>query len=127
MELHRLLFCNYFREIKKSCTLEKNCSLILNTVNYKEKIFSRNNYFGSEFFFMSCHFPNIFVHLLIIAAVSNFNVFKLIGWDSANTFLMSTIETLEKEVKYVQSQQQRQSNVILVSLLFTLNIFHIFF
>ena len=37
---------------------------------------------------------------------------------------MSTIETLEKGVKCVQSHQQRQQNVILVSLLLTLNIFH---
>ena len=38
---------------------------------------------------MSCHFTKIFVHLLIVAAVSNFYVFKLIGWDPANTNLFN--------------------------------------
>ena len=33
---------------------------------------------------MSYHFTKIFVHLLIIAAVSNFNVYQLKGWDLAN-------------------------------------------
>ena len=47
----------------------------------------RNNYFRSQSFFMSCHFTKTFVHLLIISAVSNFNVFKLKGWDPANTYL----------------------------------------
>ena len=50
-------------------------------------MFFRNNYFGSESFFMSCHFTKIFVHLWIVAAVSNFNVFNLIGWDPANTYV----------------------------------------
>ena len=64
----------------------------------------RNNYFGSQSFFVSCDFTKIFVHLLIIAAVSNFNVFKLIGRGPVNiTCLKPTVETLEKGVKYIQS------------------------
>ena len=59
----------------------------LNTVNCKEKVFFRNNYFGSQSFFTSCHFTKIFVDLLTIAAVSNFNIFKLVGWDPVNTYL----------------------------------------
>ena len=51
-------------------------------------MFFRNNYFGSESFFMSYHSTKIFVHLLIVAAVSNFNVFDLIGWDPANTYVL---------------------------------------
>ena len=66
-------------------------------------MFFRNKYFRLQSFFMGCHFTNVFIHLLIIAAVSNFNVFKLAGWDTANTFLRSTIETLENGVNYAQS------------------------
>ena len=47
------------------------------------------------------------------------------------TYSKSTIETLEKDVKYVQSQQYKHQNdatdVVLVFLLLTLNIFHTFF
>ena len=50
-------------------------------------MFFRNNYFGSKSFFINFHFTKIFVHLLIVAVVSNFKVFKLIGWDPANTDL----------------------------------------
>ena len=32
-------------------------------------------------------FPIIYEHLLIVAAVSNFNIFILIGWDPSNTYL----------------------------------------
>ena len=60
---------------KETLDSGKNCSLQLNTVNCKEKMFFRNNYFISESFFMSCPFTKIFVHLLIIAAASNFNVY----------------------------------------------------
>ena len=42
---------------------------------------------------MSCNFTKIFVHLLIIAAVSNFNVYKLIGWDPENVYLFKTNST----------------------------------
>ena len=42
-----------------------------------------------------------------------------------------TKETLKNDVEYVQSQEQRQQNdvtdVVLVSLVLTLNIFHTFF
>ena len=43
----------------------------------------------------------------------------------------STIKTVEQGVKYVQIKQKRQQNdttgIVLVSLLFTLNIFHTLF
>ena len=48
----------------------------------------------------------------------------------AITYSELTIETLERGVKYVQSYQLRNQNdagVVLVSLLLTLNIFHILF
>ena len=44
----------------------------------------RNDYFGSQSFFKNYHFTQIFVHLLVLAAVSNSNVYKLIEWDPAN-------------------------------------------
>ena len=59
--------------------LWKNFSLRLITLNYEEKMFFRSNYFVSRSFFMSCHYTKTFVHLLIIAAVSDFNAFKLTG------------------------------------------------
>ena len=48
-------------------------------------MFFRN--LGSQSFLMSCYFAKIFVHLLVIAAVCYFNVYKLIGWDPANIYL----------------------------------------
>ena len=62
-----------------------------------------NNYFGSQSFFMSCHFIKIFVQQFLIAAVQSFNIFKLIEWGPANTYLKSIIETLEKGMKCVQN------------------------
>ena len=53
----------------------------------QRKVVFRNDYFGSQSFFMSCHFTKIFVHFLIIGVVSNFNVYKLKGWDPANICL----------------------------------------
>ena len=50
----------------------------------RKKIF-RHSYFGPKSISMSCHFTKIFVDLLIISAVSNLNVFKLIGLNPANT------------------------------------------
>ena len=50
--------------------------------------------------FLSSHSTNMFIHLFIIAAVSNFNVYKLIGWDPGNTTnLKPTVETLENDAK----------------------------
>ena len=54
------------------------------------------------------------------------------GLTSQQTFTgsKSTIETLERGVKYVQSQQLKHQNavidVVLIFLLLTLNIFHTF-
>ena len=73
--------------IKETLYSGKKCFLQLNTVNCKEKMLFGNNYF--------CHFTKIFVHLLIMSVVSNFSIFKFIGWDPANTCLKS-IQTLEK-------------------------------
>ena len=57
-----------------------------------------NDFFGSQSFFMSCHFTKIFVYLLIIVAVSNFSVYKLIGWDPVNIYLFkaNSINTRER-------------------------------
>ena len=38
---------------------------------------------------MSCNFTKIFVHL-VNNCNSNFNVYKLIGWDPANIYLFKT-------------------------------------
>ena len=44
---------------------------------------------------------------------------------SAITCSKLTVKTVEQSVKYVQSQQQRYANdVVLLSLLLTLNVFH---
>ena len=45
------------------------------------------NFFGSQPFFTSYNFTKILAHLLIIAAVCNFSVYKLIGWDPENIYL----------------------------------------
>ena len=42
------------------------------------------DYFGSQAFFTNYHFTTLFVHLLVLAAVSNSNIFKLIEWYPAN-------------------------------------------
>ena len=65
---------------------EKNCSLRLNAVTFKE-IFFKNNYFEWQPFLMSYHFTKIFVHLPVIAAACYFSVDKLIGWDPVNIYL----------------------------------------
>ena len=65
------------------CALEKKLSP---SIKYSKP--QRKNVFSDHsHFFMSYHVTKIFVHLSIIAAVSNFNVFKLIGWDPGNTCL----------------------------------------
>ena len=66
---------------------EKNCSLRLNTVTYKEKYFSRTNYFGPHPFLKKFYFTKIFVHLPVIAAVYYFRVSKLIKCDPGNICL----------------------------------------
>ena len=83
-------------------------------------MFFRNNYFGSESFFKSCYFTKIFVHLLIVAAVSNFNVFKLIGWDPANTNLFNvnnrnTRKRCEICSKSTTRTVERHSSVFIVN------------
>ena len=126
----------YFCEVKKHCTLEKNCSLRLKTVNYKEKMFFRHNYFDPDSFVMNCHFTKLFVHLLIISAVSNFNVFKLIWWDQANTYLFKVNTNIKKKCKIcskltIKTVEHRSgdfilnfehiSHLFLMLLLFTMN------
>ena len=78
---------NYFHEIKKHCTSEKNSSLRLDTVTHKEKWFFRNNYFGSQPFLMGCYLTKVFVQLPAIPVACYFNVYKLTGWDPANVYL----------------------------------------
>ena len=66
----------------------KNCSLRLNTITYKQKMFLWNNCSTlGQSFFMSCYFTRVFVHLSVIAAVCYFSVYKLLGWDPANIYL----------------------------------------
>ena len=69
---------NYFHKIKKHCPLERTVPYD-NTIKYNKKIFFRINCFGSQSFFVSCHYIKTFVHLLIIAAINDFNIFKLIS------------------------------------------------
>ena len=54
---------------------------------------------------MSCYFANIFVHLLVIAAVCYFNVYNLIDWDLANIYLFKVNSRNTKKMIYVQSYQ----------------------
>ena len=51
-------------------------------------MFLRNKYFGSQPFFMSSCYTKTFLHLIIIAAVSNFTVLNFIGWYPANIYLL---------------------------------------
>ena len=72
--------CNYFREMKKHSTLKKRLaatfSWIKHTVLFKEKKI-KHLLFGSLPFFI------VFIHLLLTfaAAVRNFSVYKLKGWE----------------------------------------------
>ena len=77
--------CNYFGEIKKYCTLKKT-SLRLNAT-YKVSIM--NSYFGSQPFLMSCYLTRIFVHLSVITALCYCSIYKLIGWDPENVYLLT--------------------------------------
>ena len=85
---------------------------------------------------MSCHFNKIFVHLLIISVVSNFDVFKLIGWDPANIYLFKvntntrkkceicsklTIKTVERRSGVIILNFEHISNLFLMLLLLTMN------
>ena len=45
---------------------------------------------------MSCHCTKILVHLLIIVAVSNLHVYKLIGLDPANLFKHNSRNTRKR-------------------------------
>ena len=71
---------------KETLYPEKNCSLRLKAVTFKE-IFFRNNYFWSQPFLMSCYFTRIFEHLPINGAAWYFSIHKLIGWDPENIYL----------------------------------------
>ena len=111
---------------------EKNCSLRLNTVKYKGKTFFRNYYFGSQSFFMSCHFTKIFVNLLIIAAASSFNVFKLIGWGPANIYLFrfnsrNTRKRCEICSKFTIKALECRSGVFIVKFKHISHLFLVFF
>ena len=92
---------NYFREILCS---EK----MFPAINYKEKMFLKNNYSALDHSLLSrvftYYFIKIFVHLLIIGALSCFSVYKLVSWDAANIYLFKfNSRTLEKFVNFVQS------------------------
>ena len=86
---------------------------------------------------MSCHFTKTFVHLSIIAVVSNFNVFKLIESDPANTYLFKfnnknprkrceicsklTINTVKRRCGDLIVNFEHISHLFLVLPLFTMN------
>ena len=72
---------------KETLNPEKIFSLRLYTVTYKEKYFSRTNYFRPHPFHKNFYFTNLFVHLLVIAGVSYFRVYKLIESDPGNICL----------------------------------------
>ena len=59
--------------------------------------------------------------------VWKFQILQINPFQLPNTFTQSklTVETQEKEIKYVQSKQ-KDTDVVLESLLLTLNIFYIF-
>ena len=72
-------------------------------INYKEKMFFRNNYSTLDhslfLWVFTYYFTKIFVHLSVIAAVCYFSVHKLIGWDPANIYLFKVnSRILEKRV-----------------------------
>ena len=92
---------NYFREILYS---EK----MFPAINYKEKMFFRNDYSTLDhslfLWVFTYYFTKTYVHLSIIVASCYFSVYKLIGWDPANIYLFKfNGKTLEKIVNYVQS------------------------
>ena len=79
---------------------------------------------------MGCHLAKIFIHLLIIARVSNFNFFKLIEWyqqvNNRNT--RKRCEDSEDRKKLVEHRSgvfvinfEHIPYIFLVFLLFTMN------
>ena len=70
---------SYFCKIKKHWILKKKFSLQLYTVTYKEKYFSRTNYFRLH--------PFLKNFCIVIAGVSYFRVYKLIESDPGNICL----------------------------------------
>ena len=78
----------------------RNYFLRLNKVNIQEK----NFFLGvttSDHIWVAISLNFLFVHLLIIATESNFNVFKSIGWDQTNIY--SFMKAVEDDVNYVES------------------------
>ena len=90
----------------------------------------------SKVLIMNCHFTKILVCLLIISAASNFNVYKLIRWDPANTYLFKfntdsikkseicsklTIKTVERRSGIFILNFEHISHLFLMLLLFTMN------
>ena len=94
-------------------------------------MFSRNNYFTSKSFFMSCYFTKIFAPLVTTAAINHFNVYKLIGCDSGNIYLFKVnIETLQKKseicTKSTIKTVECRSGVIIVNFEHILPFFLVF-
>ena len=61
-------------------TRRQKCSLRLNTVIYKKKMFLGTTTLDQSFLY----FTKIFVHLSVFVAACYFSVCKLIGWDPVN-------------------------------------------
>ena len=87
----------------KYCTLKK----LFPAINYKEKMFFRNNYSTLDhslfLWVFTYYFTKIFVHLSVIAAVCYFSIYKLIVRDPANVYFFKVnSRTLEKGVNFFE-------------------------
>ena len=67
-------------EIKKHCPLKETVPAIKHSNLQRKNMILGTATLDHNPFFKSYYFTKIFVHLLIITAVCNFNIYKLIGW-----------------------------------------------
>ena len=77
---------------------------------------------------MSSYFTIIFVHLSLIAAVCYFSIYKLIGWDPENIYLLKVSKRNTRKRREICSKLaintlEKGSGVFVL----TLNVFHTFF
>ena len=100
---------------------ENNCSLRLNAVSYKEKMFFQEQllYSRSQIFLISCYFTKIFVHLSVLAAGCYLSVHKLIRCDPANIYLFkvnsrNTRKRCEMCSKLTVNTIERRSSVFII-------------
>ena len=118
-------FVKYCKEIMYS---EKKKLFPAIKHSFLRGIFFRNNYFDSQPFLMSCYFTNILVHLSVIAALCYFCIYKWIGWDQTNIFLSKVNnKNIRKRCEICPKFTINKLEIVLVSLLLTLNILHTLF